>query len=147
MKDNIPASIFNNEHIAPCGMNCGVCIAYLRERKPCGGCRLNSENKPQHCITCRIVNCDELAKTKTGFCFECKKFPCLRLKQLDYRYRKNYRTSLIANLKQIQLTDIDIFLNQETVRWTCPFCGKITSIHRDSCLACKKLIKPGITET
>jgi hypothetical protein len=24
--------------IAPCGMNCGLCIGHLREKKPCGGC-------------------------------------------------------------------------------------------------------------
>ena len=24
--------------IAACGMNCGLCIGFLREKKPCGGC-------------------------------------------------------------------------------------------------------------
>jgi hypothetical protein len=26
--------------IAACGMNCGLCIGYLREKKPCSGCSL-----------------------------------------------------------------------------------------------------------
>jgi hypothetical protein len=29
-----------NALIAPCGMNCGVCMAYLREKNKCPGCRL-----------------------------------------------------------------------------------------------------------
>lgn len=28
----------NRNLIAPCGMNCGVCIAYLREKNRCQGC-------------------------------------------------------------------------------------------------------------
>ena len=32
--------------IAACGMNCGLCIGFLREKKPCGGCfKKNDENK------------------------------------------------------------------------------------------------------
>jgi hypothetical protein len=31
--------------IAPCGMNCGICIGHLREKRPCGGCfKKNDEN-------------------------------------------------------------------------------------------------------
>ncbi len=27
--------------IAPCGMNCGICLAYLRTKNVCPGCRVN----------------------------------------------------------------------------------------------------------
>jgi len=138
MKSRMQNSIFKENLIAPCGMNCGVCIAYLREKKPCKGCRQKSENKPYHCITCIIANCENLAKTESGFCFDCIKFPCKRMKQLDLRYRKKYRTSLIENLKEIQQQSINVFLNNEAVKWTCSFCGEILSIHRLYCLNCKK---------
>lgn len=131
----------NIQLIAPCGMNCGVCIAYLRDKKPCSGCRTNSINKPNHCINCRIVHCKYLAETKSGFCFDCIKFPCSRMKQLDARYRKNYHTSLIENLNQIKTKGIEVFLESETQKWTCPNCNNILSIHRNFCINCNEIIK------
>lgn len=32
--------------IAPCGMNCSICMAYLREKNKCPGCRGNDIDKP-----------------------------------------------------------------------------------------------------
>lgn len=133
--------IFRKELIAPCGMNCGVCIAYLREKKPCSGCRMVSENKPQHCVSCIIVNCNKLSETDSGFCMDCEQFPCPRMKRLDARYRKNYKTSLIVNQKKIKLVGIEAFLQNESLKWSCPYCGTILSIHRDCCLICKEPIK------
>ncbi len=129
---------FNREHIAPCGINCGVCIAYLRKKNPCCGCNENSLSKPKHCISCRIKNCDHLLKTKSGFCFECSKFPCLRIRQLDARYVKNYQTSLIHNLQEIQKNGVTVFLILENKSWICLFCGQVLSVHSDVCLACNK---------
>ena len=31
------------ELIAPCGMDCGLCMGYLREKNTCGGCRAGDE--------------------------------------------------------------------------------------------------------
>lgn len=131
-------SIFEKELIAPCGMNCGVCIAYLREKKPCAGCRKSSENKPKHCMSCIIANCDKLLETDSNLCINCSQFPCIRMKRLDLRYRKNYGTSLIENQKQIKLEGIESFLEKESLKWVCSYCGKILSIHRNCCLYCKK---------
>ncbi len=89
--------------IAACGMNCGICVGHLREKKPCGGCyKLDCENKPKQCRSCNIVNCESLAKTDSGFCFDCEQYPCTRLKRLDKRYRTNYGMSMIENLDYIQ---------------------------------------------
>ncbi|SFL28053.1 Double zinc ribbon [Porphyromonadaceae bacterium KH3CP3RA] len=134
--------VFHKELTAPCGMNCGVCIAYLREKKPCPGCRKRTENKPKHCITCKIANCEYLEETESKFCFECRKFPCQRIKQLDLRYRKNYRISLIENLGQIQSNGIEYFLQLQTLRHICPSCQNILSVHRNFCLHCKVTINP-----
>jgi hypothetical protein len=124
--------------IAACGMNCGICIGHLREKNPCGGCfKKDDENKPKQCRSCIIVNCESLAKTYSGFCFDCEKYPCTRLKKLDKRYRTNYGMSMIENLDNIQKHGLEKFLENEEYRWTCKECGTRLSVHRNFCLNCK----------
>lgn len=119
-------------------MNCGLCIGHLRDKKPCGGCfKLDDEHKPEHCRSCSIVNCDFLAKTDSGFCYDCEKYPCTRLKKLDHRYRTKYGMSMIDNLNYIQIQGLDKFLRNEELRWTCKECGSGLSVHRAFCLNCK----------
>lgn len=127
---------FDNTMIAPCGMNCGTCIGYLRNKNKCCGCWPDSGFKANHCAVCRIKNCDYLAKTTSKFCYDCEKFPCQRLKQLDKRYRTKYKTSFIQNLGTIKEIGITNFLSNETIRWTCPNCGSTLSCYRDNCLIC-----------
>lgn len=91
-------------------MNYGLCIGYLRDKKPCGGCfKIDDENKPKACRSCKIVNCDLLAETESGFCYDCVKYPCTRLKNLDKRYRKNYGMSMIDNLANIKDNALEDF--------------------------------------
>src|SRR5574344_369889 len=88
--------------IAPCGMNCGLCIGYLREKKPCAGCLIRKDkNKPKGCRECIIANCQLLAETASGFCYDCLRYPCARLKNLDKRYRINYGMSMLENLSYL----------------------------------------------
>jgi hypothetical protein len=124
--------------IAPCGMNCGTCIGHLREKRPCGGCfKKDNKNKPKVCRSCKIVNCELLAETGSEFCYNCSKYPCARLKQLDDRYHRNYGMSMIENLGFIQQYGLQRFLQQEEERWTCKTCGSGLCVHRDFCLNCK----------
>lgn len=129
---------FENIMVAPCGMNCGTCIAYLREKKKCPGCRIYSAEKSISVQRCIIQKCAYLERTSSKFCYDCEKFPCLRLKQLDKRYRTRYRTSFIENLMMIKEKGIDNFLAFESKRRTCPDCGSVISVHRDSCQICLK---------
>ena len=123
--------------IAACGMNCGLCIGYLREKKPCGGCyKKYDKNKPEVCRSCTIVNCELLAKTDSGFCYDCDKYPCTRLKRLDKRYKTKYGMSMIENLDFIQKNGIENFLAYEQNRWSCKVCGSGVSVHRNYCLKC-----------
>lgn len=132
------ADLIYRDLIAPCGMNCGICIGHLRERKPCAGCIIkDDENKPKHCRSCAIANCEYLSNTTTGFCYDCEKFPCVRLKRLDKRYRLKYRMSMIENLESIRDKGMEQFLANEEKRWTCSTCGKGLSAHRNFCLYCK----------
>jgi hypothetical protein len=123
--------------IAPCGMNCGLCIGHLREKRPCGGCfKINDANKPNVCRSCTIVNCEHLAETASGFCYDCKKYPCTRLKNLDKRYRTNYGMSMIENLGNIGKLGIEKFVESEQDKWKCSVCGELLCVHRTSCLKC-----------
>jgi len=133
-----PPITFDRSLIAPCGMNCGTCIAYLREKKRCPGCRIYSNDKAISIQRCIIPKCIHLDKTVSKFCYDCDKYPCKRVKQLDKRYRTKYRTSFIENLSMIKNDGIDSFLIFESKRRTCPNCGSVLSVHRDNCLTCKK---------
>ncbi|MDY6833392.1 MAG: DUF3795 domain-containing protein [Chloroflexota bacterium] len=122
--------------IAPCGMNCSICAAHLREKKKCLGCRGDDKNKPIGCLNCKIKNCDELAKNKPKFCYMCKNFPCTRLKQLDKRYRTKYGMSMLSNLESIKELGIRAFVRNEKGRWRCSNCQGTICVHRDVCIHC-----------
>ena len=126
--------------IAPCGMNCGLCIGYLREKNKCEGCRLLSEYKPEYCKKCIIINCEQIANNTSGFCYECPKFPCKRLKQLDKRYRNKYHMSMLENLETIKSQGLEKFVIQNNKKLTCPDCGTTLSVHRKQCLQCGLII-------
>ena len=126
--------------IAPCGMNCGICMAYLREKKKCPGCRESNENKSFSVVNCRIKNCDELKKNNVKFCFTCKKFPCARIKHIDKRYRTKYNMSMIENLENIKKFGIRKFVNNEKIRWACSKCGGTICVHRGCCYSCGEKI-------
>jgi len=124
------------ELVAPCGMNCGICKAYYREKNPCPGCRGPDENKPRSCIECKVVKCDIIKNSESGFCFECKDIPCNRLKNLDKRYKTKYHMSMIENLLFIKDEGMDAFLDKEKQKWSCPECGGIVTCHGGRCLKC-----------
>lgn len=122
--------------IAPCGLNCGRCRAYLRERQPCPGCRAGDENKANACLTCAIRNCRALAAGHHEFCFSCDDYACEELLQLDDRYRAKYRVSVIENLERIKVIGVAAFCAEDTARWACPNCGALLCMHKPECLQC-----------
>ena len=131
---------FKNHLIAPCGMNCGTCIAYLRNKNSCPGCRIISFDKAISVKKCIVPDCSYLQKTSSKFCFDCEKYPCQRIKNLDKRYRTKYRTSFIENLAIIKEKGLDQFLTFESKRRTCKNCGSVLSVHREKCLQCNQTI-------
>jgi hypothetical protein len=124
--------------IAPCGMNCGICLAYLREKNRCAGCNTDDMDKSAYCSRCIIKNCELLKKSGTKFCFKCEKFPCKRLKQLDKRYRTKYNMSMLENLEYIKNHGVRKFVKNEKTRWTCMDCGGTICVHRGFCYSCGK---------
>jgi len=127
------------ELIAPCGINCRLCMAYAREKKACPGCRGDDRDKSKSCVVCRIKNCEKLVEGNFEYCFECGDFPCARVAHLDKRYRTNYGTSAIGNLILIQSGGIENFIEAEKIQWTCPGCGAMLCMHRPQCLVCGRL--------
>ena len=122
--------------IAPCGIDCRLCRAYTRDRKPCPGCRGNDCQKSDACITCVIKNCKELVTGNHLFCFSCAQFPCVHLRHLDDRYRVQYSVSVLANLERIKAVGVETFVTEETSRWTCPECDMLLCMHKPQCLNC-----------
>lgn len=128
--------------IAACGMNCGLCIGFLRDKNPCGGCfKKDAINKPKACRSCAIVNCESLLLTDSGFCYDCIRYPCTRLKKLDKRYKTNYGMSMLDNLNYIKENGMIKFLESEQNKWTCKKCNSGVSVHRDFCLNCKSKLR------
>jgi hypothetical protein len=104
--------------IAPCGMNCSLCIAHLRDRRRCPGCRGDDGNKSNSCLGCAIKNCEILNGKKWRYCSDkCPEFPCMRLKNLDKRYKTKYGMSMIENLANIKIKGVREFILQEEKRW------------------------------
>jgi hypothetical protein len=127
--------------IAPCGMNCALCASYLAMeydlknqgimKSYCAGCRPRGKN-------CAFMkkSCEKLGKGLVKYCYECRDFPCRRLKHLDERYRMNYHMSMIENLNYIKENGMKKFLEKETEKWRCPECGGTISCHSGLCFKC-----------
>jgi len=109
--------MMNETLIAPCGMNCSLCVSYLALKNDlkkkrfgktyCDGCLPRGKN-------CAFMKkqCDLLGKGQVRFCNECGDFPCRRLKTLDKRYRTKYHMSMIDNLEYIKNNGVGSFLEK-----------------------------------
>jgi hypothetical protein len=131
----MPAAL-DSALIAPCGMNCGLCMSYLRDKNTCRGCRSEDEGKTKSVLACSIRTCETVRESESKSCAECAKLPCPRLKRLDARYRQNYRMSMLDNLRLIRETGLHSFVESERERWACPDCGGVQCVHTGECIYC-----------
>ena len=127
------------ELIAPCGMNCNLCLGYFgytktgkKRKMKCPGCRPGQKS-------CAWIKkqCKTLTKDLVKYCYECKDFPCERLKKLDKRYQTRYNTSLIENLEFVRDNGINKFLEHQKEKFLCPKCGEYICLHDNKCYSCK----------
>ena len=88
--------------IAPCGINCSLCLAYQRDKNHCNGCNGSNGHKAYHCIECRIRNCEEKKGNKELLCSKCKSYPCRRIKDLEKRYTNRYNVNIYKNFEDIK---------------------------------------------
>lgn len=127
--------------IAPCGMNCGLCVNYQSQkhdlkkqglnRQYCPGCIPRGKNCLHMGDKCELIR-----DGRVRFCTECADFPCKRLKTLDRRYRTKYRMSMIENLEYIRKNGLAAFLSEQEKRWRCKTCGGEICCHNGLCLVC-----------
>ncbi|RPH38053.1 DUF3795 domain-containing protein [bacterium] len=122
--------------IAPCGINCGICSAHLRERNPCPGCRGSDAGKPVTRLKCKMKTCGKSHNGRTKFCFQCHELPCESLEHLDKRYRTKYHMSPIENLRDIKEGGVSRFVEKERARWRCATCGGTVCGHTGLCAEC-----------
>jgi len=129
------------ELIAPCGMNYGICSGYLAwahdvkskgiKMPYCKGCRPRDN-------LCAFLKkrCDLLLNKQVEYCFECSGFPCANLSHIDKRYRMHYKMSMIENLKLIREKGTDQLLLSEQKGWRCPNCNGVICCHNGICFNC-----------
>lgn len=128
----VPKDPFRSTLIAPCGMNCTICSAFLREKNRCPGC---SSPDRMHHVNCRIFSC---TKRPGRYCQSCSEFPYRWILQIDKRYRTKYHMSMLDNLAMIKKDGIRAFVKSERARWTCKACGGTVDVHHYRCSSCGK---------
>ncbi len=136
---------FRPELIAPCGMNCGICKAYLA----CTHGIPKKKGKVSHCASCirRAKNCyikrgcKKLSKHQIQNCSQCDSIPCEKLVQLDKRYRERYSMSMIENLEELKKEGLEEFLKSQGVKYQCPVCGDVVCVHDGKCYSCGHQVK------
>jgi hypothetical protein len=125
------------ELIAPCGMNCNICMGYLREKNHCHGCLVEDPYTRSYHRKCIIRDCEHIKSSASGYCYDCPMFPCRRMKQLDKRYATKYNMSMLENLAIIKNEGVEALLAREAEKWRCPECGGVVSCHNGRCYTCK----------
>ena len=142
MKTSLPA-LTPEQLVAPCGLNCAVCRAFLRVRNRCPGCRADDATKPPTRCRCNIKNCETGQGQSPPSCLGCAQRPCPTLRHLDKRYQARYHTSPIGNLDALAVNGVSAFLKAEAARWTCPACGGTLCMHQPQCPRCGRAWWPG----
>ena len=82
--------------VPACGVFCGGCPNYVRDRKPCPGA-----SEANRCGRCKFHLC--CAGRGINHCFECEGFPCQHFKRFAWSWKK-YGQDFMANqhlLKEI----------------------------------------------
>lgn len=127
-----------NIMFAPCGIDCSLCYAHLRDKKKCNGCLVNDESLPKSCRKCKIKLCAQ--EKNIDLCMNCEEFPCKLIKNIDRRYRKSYQISLIADSQRAKEVGIETFLKENRAKFTCPECSGPVSIHTKKCNDCGMIL-------
>ncbi|MDM7992536.1 MAG: DUF3795 domain-containing protein [Candidatus Fermentibacter sp.] len=133
---------------APCGLYCGACptipagrkgsladLAKSWEMEPedlvCHGCL--SDTTAVFCRDCDFRSCTK-AKGIVR-CSECDTFPCEEL----VKFRNDeapHHSVVLANLSRISEIDLESWLDEQRVRWSCPSCGEPFAWYDAKCAGC-----------
>lgn len=131
--------IFSEVLVAPCGMNCRICIGFF-------GYTMSGKKRKMRCIGCKPRDkncaflkkyCKILRKKEIDYCYGCSDFPCVNLEKIDKMYRERYNMSMIENLEFIRDKGMKEFLKQQKEKYICPECGGVICVHNGLCYSCK----------
>lgn len=129
--------------IAPCGMNCSICIGFFgytmsgKQRKiKCIGCKPSGKS----CAHLRKY-CKKLTSNEIEYCYQCSDFPCKQLQKLDNNYRERFDKSMVENLAFIKENGMEPFLQKQEEKYTCPICGGVICVHNGTCYSCDTIRK------
>ncbi|MBK5720753.1 DUF3795 domain-containing protein [Dysgonomonas sp. Marseille-P4677] len=96
--------------IPACGVFCGGCPIYVRKLKPCPGAEINKA-RCENCKTFHLC-CKE---REIQHCYECKIFPCSKLKSFAKRWLK-YGQNFIENQKLLEEKGEEDFIKYYNAR-------------------------------
>jgi hypothetical protein len=127
--------------IAPCGIDCRLCSAYLAWKNQskdkglnfpyCRGCRPQGKE-------CAFIKkrCEKLYNEEIDYCWECELYPCGLIEHLDKRYRTHFRQSPIENLAFVKKHGLKKFLAAQRKKWACQKCRGMKCTHNGLCFVC-----------
>ena len=149
----------NTDLVGVCGLYCGACGIYRATRDNdeekleefarglsaktgyqfsvddvrCDGCLVNGR-LDLWCRKCQIRVCEKLQSSKER-CSDCVEFPCTQL--TDFRDDgMNHHSEITDNLEQIKKNGVDVWVEYEEKRWTCPECKTNLSWYDPNCPGC-----------
>ena len=93
-----------NGRVPACGVFCGGCPTYTRDRKPCPGAEINIK-RCEGCTTFHLCCKDK----GIHHCYQCIDFPCKKFKDFSNRWLK-YGQDFIENQKLLKELGVDNFL-------------------------------------
>jgi|GEM_PF-194150 len=90
--------------VPACGVFCGGCPNYIREKNPCPGADINH----MRCEKCKTFH---LCCRQRGiaYCYECSVFPCSKFRSFAKRWLK-YGQDFIENQKRLKESGSSLFL-------------------------------------
>jgi hypothetical protein len=85
-----------NGTVPPCGVFCGGCPTYLKEKKSCPGAGISQRCESR---SCRYFFC--CTEKGVAFCHQCDRYPCRRFKVFARNWKK-YGQDFLENQEMLK---------------------------------------------
>jgi hypothetical protein len=93
-------------YIPPCGIYCGSCPNFTREKNRCAGADQACKSRK-----CKGIYVCCIEKKDLEFCYQCKSYPCARYRKFADTWKK-YGQNLLDNQELIKNNGKEDFLNK-----------------------------------
>jgi len=129
---------FRTTLIAPCGMDCAICMAHLRTKNPCGDCYTPERQRRRNCP---IFTC---GKVKGRYHHTCDTFPAVGLSSWTNDTGRDWHEYALRTPQRSVWMASVAFVKNERERWTCQECGGTIDVHHWCCFSLWK--KTGVNQ-